>query len=63
MKLDFTNASDAVQSYLAAALGYATTLGWMNIGACVLLIARLIVDFPPAYTAIKEYFNKPKEPK
>ena len=60
MKTDFTHINDMAQSYFAVALGYVTQMSLMNIGAAILLAARLIVDVPPAYRAIKKYFKEKK---
>lgn len=49
--------TDAAQSYLAVLLTY----DLMHIGAVVLLIARLIVDIPPAIALIKKYLAKDKK--
>lgn len=60
MKLDSNHIVDAAQSYLATALAYISQFGWMNVGAAILLVARLIADVPPAYAMIKKLMAKPK---
>lgn len=52
------DAIDTIISYFAAVLALAATLPLMKIGGAVLLIARLIVDIPPAYAKVKEFINK-----
>jgi hypothetical protein len=58
MHHDIEHLSESLQSYLAAALGYFAQYDLMNIGAAILLVARLVVDIPSAYRAIREYLRK-----
>jgi len=46
---------DAAVSYFAAIFALIASLPLMKIGGAILLIARLIVDLPPAYIKIKEW--------
>ncbi len=50
---------DAAVSYFAAALAFIVSLPLMKIGGAILLIARLVVDVPPAYNKIKEFIGRP----
>lgn len=47
-----------ILSYFTAALALAGNLSLMQAGGGILLIARLVVDVPPAYSKIKSLFNK-----
>lgn len=58
MKTDFNHLSDMAQSYFAIILGWITQMSLMNIGAAILLAARLVVDVPPAYKMLKKYLKK-----
>lgn len=53
--------AQALQSYLASALGFMSEVNWMAVGAGILLIARLIQDVPKAYETIKHYMRKKDE--
>lgn len=56
---DLHEVVDAIVSYFAAALAFFVSLPLMKIGGAVLLIARLIVDIPPAFAKIKSFLHKP----
>jgi hypothetical protein len=46
--------TDALLSYLTVAIAFLASLPLMKIGGAILLVARLIVDVPPAYKKIKK---------
>ncbi len=52
---DLHDIVEAAVSYFAAFLALVVSLPLMKIGGAVLLIARLVVDIPPAYIKLKEY--------
>lgn len=47
---------DHILSYFTAFLAICISLPLMKIGGAILLIARLIVDVPPAYHKLKRLF-------
>ncbi len=49
---------DAIISYFAAVLALVVSLPLMKIGGAILLIARLVVDVPPAFRKLKEMAAK-----
>lgn len=54
----YDDITGALQSYLAAGLGFLSDVNWMAVGATVLLIARLIQDVPKAIEEIKRWRKK-----
>lgn len=52
--------AEHILSYITAGMALFMALPLMQIGGAVLLIARLIVDLPPAYMRIKEWTNRSK---
>jgi hypothetical protein len=58
----FREATGSAVTYMTSAIGYACSQvadwNWMQIGAAVLLIARLMQDVPKAYVAIKRMLHK-----
>jgi hypothetical protein len=52
------NTASTIISYFAAFFALVASLPLMQIGGAVLLIARLVVDVPPAYIKIKKYLKR-----
>lgn len=48
---------DHLLSYFTAFLALIMSLPMMKIGGAILLISRLIVDVPPAYKKLREFFK------
>jgi hypothetical protein len=49
---------ECVVSYCSVAIGVVSDADLMAIGAGILLIARLLVDVPKAYKAVRKLFSK-----
>jgi len=49
---------DHIIAYFTAFMALAISLPLMKIGGAILLVARLVVDIPPAYARIKEWTSQ-----
>ena len=61
--LDVRDCTESACSYLSVSMAYLSDTSWMNVGAAVLLIARLIADVPKAYSTLREMLHKRKRKK
>lgn len=53
----------ACTSYAAGVIAYAQNLDIMQVGAVVLLLARMAIDIPPAIKSIKKLMTGSPAPK